>query len=203
MDANQHYQNGLELKKKGTLDAALTEFRRAVIADAKLGPAHYEIGLICKDRSRLEPMFLRYAFDAFRQAARLEMANQDAHTQYIMLASKIGQIDELLKEYRALAAQFPDNAFLQACAKNILTISMTMMPANVNVSGTSASGAMRKMTLIASILCFVIGLAVIFGPMVTKKTGKLAPEHLRHLVILGLALNVGAIGGFFVYTRMK
>lgn len=203
MDANQHYQNALEQKKKGLLDAALTEFRRAVIVDPKLGPAHYEIGLICKDRAKLEPMFTRYAFDAFRQAARLEIKNEDAHNQYIMLASKIGQIDELLKEYRTLSAQFPDNQFLQTCAKNILTISMTLMPANVNVGSASASGMMRKMTLIASVLMFLVGLAVIFSPLVTKKAREMPPAQLRRMVILGLIIDAGAIGGFFVYTRMK
>ena len=71
-DALREYQAGVEQKTQGQTDPALTSFRRAVIADPQFIEAHFQIGLICKEKSRRDRMFLRYAFEAFRVVARAE-----------------------------------------------------------------------------------------------------------------------------------
>src|SRR5438105_4727584 len=93
-EANAHYKSGLGLKAQGQMDAALTAFRRAAIADPKFFAAQFEIGLLCREKAKTDRIFLRYSFDALRQAARLNLTNENAHNQYIMAAQKMGVLDD-------------------------------------------------------------------------------------------------------------
>src|SRR5882672_9891069 len=97
--AGEHFKRASELKSIGHTDAALTEFRRAALADPSYAAAHFEVGLLCKEKAKRDPLFSRYAYDAFRQAARLDLHHAEAHNQYIMAAQKSGALENLLQQY--------------------------------------------------------------------------------------------------------
>src|SRR5689334_21565641 len=88
-EANLQYKSGLNLKAKGQTDVALTWFRRAVISDPKFFAPYMEIGFLCREKAKSDRIFFRYAFDAFRNAARLDLTNEAAHTQYIMAGQQM------------------------------------------------------------------------------------------------------------------
>jgi tetratricopeptide (TPR) repeat protein len=202
-DALREYQVGVEQKTKGTVDAALTSFRRAVIADPNFVEAQFQIGLICKDKGRRDPMFKRYAFDAFRAAARLDAGNQQAHDQYILAAQESGRIEELHAEYDALAKQNPQSDLFQRCYKNILTLEMAMIPQRVDVGGAKASGTMRRFTLAVSFGAILVGLALVFLPALFGKKGQVEKKHWNGLMKAGMGLAVFGFGGVLLSTRLK
>src|SRR5262249_38642079 len=68
-EADLQYQTAVDLKTKGQIDAALTAFRRAVLADPKHFASQMGIGYICREKAKSNTMFQRYAFEAFRAAA--------------------------------------------------------------------------------------------------------------------------------------
>ena len=114
-DAEQQHQAGLELKAKGQIDAALTAFRRAAIADPNLFEAHREVAIICREKSRRDPMYKRATYDAFRAAARLNLDDEKVHDGYIVAAQESGRLDEAIIEYEALSHAHPANANLKRC----------------------------------------------------------------------------------------
>src|SRR6185436_12708181 len=97
MEAESQYKTGVEQKAQGLYDTALTSFRRAVISDPTHFPSQLEIGFICWDKAKLDKMFLRYAFEAFRNAARLNLEHEQAHTYYITVAQKMGLLEDLME----------------------------------------------------------------------------------------------------------
>ncbi len=160
--AEQFYQKGLELKKAGDLEAALTEFRRAALLDNTHIPAQMEIGRLCKIRAQVEPIYYRHTFEAFRQAARLDLTNTEAHDGYIMAAQKLGRLDEVLLEYDAWLKAHPENGLIATRRKNILTISMAMMPEKptMNTAGTTKS---RRMVILMAGGLFFLGAFLFAG----------------------------------------
>lgn len=204
-EASQHFQRAVELKARGQMDAALTEYRRAALADAGLVAAHFEIGLLCKEKAKRDPLFSRYAFEAFRQAARLDLTHKEAHNQYIMAAQKMGLMEDLLQQYDDWLKKNPESELMQQCKKNIIALSMAMMPQAVNVGGSKASGAIRKFVVAGSIATILLGLALVFGPpLLSRRAAKpLAKQHMSRLMVLGLFLDAAGIGGLLLFTRLK
>lgn len=200
-DALREYQAGIDQKTQGLVDGALTSFRRAVIADPTFVEAQFQIGLMCKEKARRDRMFLRYAFDAFRAAARLDADNHQAHDQYILAAQETGRLTELHAEYEALAKANPDNQMLQRCYKNIVTLELAMMPRNVNVGDAGASGTMRRFTLMISLGMILLGLALIFLPaLFSKSAGR---QNWSGVMKAGLAMAAFGFAGVLVFTRMR
>lgn len=159
--AEQYYKQGLELKKAGDLDTALTEFRRAALLDPSHFQAQMEIGRLCKLRAKTEPIFNRHTFEAFRQAARLDLTNTEAHDEYIMAAKKLDRLDELLREYDNWLKFNPANDLIARCRKNILTISMAMIPEKVEMKAGSDKSRRVIVLMIAAVI--FIGLALFAG----------------------------------------
>lgn len=201
-EANDLYRSAMDLKSRGQLDAALTEFRRAVIADPAFVGAHLEIGRLCKDKSKLDRMFLRYAYESFRQATRLDLTLQEAHDQYIVLSQQMGLLENLQYEYENLTKENPDNELLKRCYKNILAISLAMISPRIQVGEAKASGTMKKMIFLTSFFTILIGLSLIFGPPLFAKKGKLTKDHIRAFFKVGLAASVLGVGGILFHTRL-
>ena len=202
-DALREYVTGLEQKRQGNVDAALTSFRRAVIADPDFLEAQLQIGWICKEKSKRDRMFQRYAFDAFRIGARLDPANQTVHDQYILAAQQSGRLEDLRLEYESLKRDNPQNELFQRCYKNIVTLSLAMMPQRVEVAGAKASGTMRKFTLMISLGMILIGLALIFLPAVFGKKKAVSRQQWSGVMKGGILAMVCGFGGVLVFTRMK
>jgi hypothetical protein len=200
-DAHREYQTGLVQKTQGKIDSALTSFRRAVIADPNFVEAQHQIGLICKEKARIDPMFQRYAFEAFRIVARLDPGNQAAHDQYIQAAQVSKRMEELHAEYDALAKQNPQNELFQRCYKNIITLELAMIPQTVNVGDARASGTMRKFTLLISLGMILLGVALMFLPVVMNKG--IEKKHWGGMMKTGLAMILAGFGGIFAFTQMK
>jgi len=201
-DALREYQVGVEQKTQGQADLALTSFRRAVIADPQFIEAHFQIGIICKDKARRDRMFLRYAFDAFRVVARAEPGNQQAHDQYILSAQESGRITELHSEYEALAKQNPTNDLFQRCYKNLLTLELAMIPQRVDVNSAGASSGMRRFTLFVSLGLILGGVACLFLPLLLKK-GQVSQNNWGAVAKAGVAMIVAGFGGVIAFTQMK
>ncbi len=201
-EAQEYFNKAQGLKTQGRVDEALTEFRRAILADPNFQAAHFEIGRLCKTKSATQPLFLRYAFDAFRQAVRRDLTHQEAHDQYIIVSQKMGRLEDLLKEYDGWVKQNPDNEFLKQCKKNVVTISMAMMPEKVNVGG-SQMGGLRKPILFFSLGSLLFGAVFIFGPSVLRNLLKLEPGLIKQFLYLGIGMDVAGLGGLVLFTRMK
>ena len=203
MEAEEHYKTGINLKTQGQTDLALTSFRRAVIADPAHVASHIEIGQLCRAKSKSDKMFLRYAFEAFQKAARLDVNNEPAHTYYVTLGQQMGVLDTLLDEYSGLSKKFPDNALLQRCHKNVIALTMAMIPQQVNVSGASASGGMRKLALIGSLALLLMGIGFMVAPPILLKKGKLAKNQVAGMMRLGLLFEGLGIAGLVLRTRLN
>jgi tetratricopeptide (TPR) repeat protein len=201
-DALREYETGLTQKNGGQMDAALTSFRRAVIADPNFVEAHTQVGLLCKDKGRLDKMFLPYAFEAFRAAARLDPTSQQAHDRYILAAQENRRLDDLYTEYDGLSKTHPENEIYQRCFKNIMTLSMAMIPQAVNVGSATASGKMRRFTLFIAIGLIVLGLALVFLPILFRKTAA-AAQPMTGVMKSGIALIALGFAGIFAFTKMK
>ncbi|MCB4757194.1 MAG: hypothetical protein LHV69_09255 [Elusimicrobia bacterium] len=197
-------KKAFELKAQGLNNAALTEFRRAALAD----PAHFqvqmEMGLLFKAKSNADISFLRYAYEAFKKASHLNINSEQAHDQYILAAQRMGRLEELLQEYKALSARHPDNAFLQRCVKNIITLSMAMIPEKVSVDEGS-SQTLRKAVLLISIGLFLMGLALLFAPAVIKQMLhlKLEAQQISFFVKMGLVFIALSAAGFVYRSRLR
>jgi tetratricopeptide (TPR) repeat protein len=200
--AEAYYKQGLDLKSQGLSDRALTEFRRAVLADSRHAKAHFEIGLLVKFKANTEPLFLRHAFEAFRQAARLDLNNQAAHDQYIMLGQKMGVLDDLHREYDTLAKEHPEIPYLAQCAKNIVNLSLAMVPGQVSV-GNSDTSSFRRLILIVSIGFILLGIGLILWPLISRRMGNpMTNEQMSQLIKVGIAGFVAGTAGFFIRARL-
>ncbi|MCB4756758.1 MAG: hypothetical protein LHV69_06960 [Elusimicrobia bacterium] len=204
--AQEYLKKGHELKSNGAMDAALTEYRRAVLADPSLFAAHLEIGLLCKVKANNDRRFLRYAFEAFRNASRLDLNHEQAHIQYITAGQQLGLLDELHHEYRELCKKYPENELLKRCCKNIVTLCLALIPDKVNLDSGGGEAGMRRFILILSIGLFLLGAAMIFGPPLVNQIFRkivIAKEQLSTFVTVGLlCLGVSMIG-VFIRSRIK
>ncbi len=201
-EANEQYRTAMELKSRGQLDTALTWFRRAAITDPTFVGALIEIGRICKDKARLDRMFLRYAFEAYRNAARLDFTLQEAHDNYILLGQQMGILDQIHDEYEAWAKQNPDNDVLQRCYKNVVAISMAIFSPQVQVGQVQASNTIKKMIFAFSFLTLLFGAGLIFIPAVFAKDGKITKEQIRSFFKVGIVLCVAGLGGLLYHRRL-
>lgn len=202
MEAEDHYKAGLDLKKQGQNDAALTSFRRAVIANPQHAASHLEIGLLCREKSKTDKMFLRYSFEAFRKATQLDPTNEQAHTLYVTVAQKMGLLEDLLQEYSALKTKFPDNELFQRCHKNVVALTMAMMPQQVNIAGAAASSGLQKFALFASLGLLAAGLGLMIAPTTMMKKGRLKPEQAKGMVRLGFVMEGLGITGMIFRKKL-
>jgi tetratricopeptide (TPR) repeat protein len=201
-EAENQYKTGLELKAQGEFEKALTAFRRAVISEPRLAEAHLEIGRLCKDKARLDSVFLRHAFDAYRAAARLDLNSTEAHEQYIILAQQMKILDQLHDEYETWSKQHPNNALIQRSYKNLVAISMALFSPQVDVGRAAASGTMKKIIFITSIATLLLGALLIFVPPMFSKAGKVTPENLKSFLMAGIVMCAAGIGGFILHRRL-
>lgn len=201
-DTNSEFQLGLKLKAQGDFDKALTAFRRAVIQDSKHTESYMEIGRMCRDKARLDPVFLRYAFEAFRSAARLDLNSQEAHDQYIMLAQQMKILDQIHDEYETWSKQHPNNDVIQKSYKNLVAISMAMFSPQVQVGGAQASGSMKKMIFFVALFSLLVGAGLIFAPPLFSKSGKISKDQLKSFFTVGLVLCIGGLGGLLFHRQL-
>lgn len=191
------------LKALGDLDAALTEYRRAVVADPSLFEAHLAIGQICRSKSSTDKMFQRYSFEAFRQAARLNLTHEEAHNQYILAAQQMNLFDSLLDEYRKWESENPENEVIKKCKKNLIAISLVMIPQPVNVQSAKASSMLQKFVFIFSLSLILCGVGTAVGIPLLSKKGLLKKEQMKPMVILSGLFGAAGLGGFVIYSQMK
>ncbi len=201
----QHLQKAREFKARNDIEGALTEYRRAALADSNSFEAQLGIGLLCKTKIQLDPYYNRHAFEAFRKAARLDLTHQQAHDDYILFAQKLGLLDELLKEYDGWIVKNPDNELLKRCRKNIVTISMAMMPEQVSMASSGPSSLIKKTTLIVSLGAIAMAFVMIFVvPMVKKKVGGgTQKSEMRNIFIVGTMFGLAGMAGLIGFSKIK
>lgn len=196
-DAAEYYSKGLEFKKSGDVDSALTEFRRAVLADPQFFDAQMDVGRICRQKANLDPIYLRNAFEAYRAAARMNLQHEEAHDGYILMAQKTGRLADLMSEYDGWMKADPSNEFLKRCHKNILTISMAMMPDKVNISHAGMSGSMSKMMLFGCLGLILTGFGLMILPAMSKGAG------IKHMAVISSTFILFGIVGLLFRSRLK
>lgn len=194
--ARDFYRKGMTLKADGSFDAALTEFRRAVLANPDYFEALMEVGLLCRKKSESDPFYKRHAFDAFKKAARLNLTNQEAHDHYIMAGQKEGLLDEIHREYEQLAKDHPDNELIKRCLKNILTISMAMVPEKVNVGGGPSTVTIRRFLLFGGLAGMFFGAILLFAPLFLSRgpNPPVKPENVKNFVRIGSFIGFAGAG---------
>jgi len=138
-----------------------------------------QAGLLCRDKARLDKMFLRYAYERVYKAAGLDLANEEAHNQFILAGSTSARLDELFES--RMKSGPPRTRPMNSCSnakKNVVTLSMAMIPQSVEIGGTD-SGGLKRFVLISSIFLFVVGLGMLVATPLMVKSGKLSRENAR------------------------
>jgi tetratricopeptide (TPR) repeat protein len=199
-DASACYKKAMEQKAAGEFDAAVTNLRRAVIINPDYFEAQYELGLSFRDKAKFDPAFQRHSFDAFRKAARLNFENEDAHNHYVLAAQQMGVMADLVIEYSELVKKFPDNALLARVNKNIINLSMLMMPGKVEIG--SGAGSLRKFVFLASLVVLLLGLVLVIAPPLLVKSGKIPKANAGRLLGIGALLCVMGAGGFVARSQI-
>lgn len=189
----------MELKKQALFDSALTEFRRAVIIDPNFVAAQIEIGFLCKEKARHEPVFNTHVYNAFRIAARLDLANEVSHNQYILAAQKMGTLDALRSEYEAWGKQYPDNELVKKCYKNIVTISLAMMPQQVSVN--DGKSGLRKLLLFGALGLLFLGISMIGASFMVQR--KAQDQRAKPLVLIGVGVLALSCGVMVFRSRVR
>jgi tetratricopeptide (TPR) repeat protein len=192
-----------ELKSQGQWDAALTEYRRAALSDPSHFDAQLEMGRLFKEKAKRDRMFLRHSFEAFRSAARLNLRHQEAHEQYIMMAQQMNLLDDLLREYDHWLKSDPDSELLQRCKKNIVAISMALIPQQVNMGDTGASTAVKKLVFFCSVGGLLAGAGLMLAAPLLVRSGKVTKERLAPLVRVGLLCAGLGGAGLIVNSRLQ
>ncbi|MFN0117019.1 MAG: hypothetical protein ACKVQC_01830 [Elusimicrobiota bacterium] len=203
--AQAHLTKAIELKASHQWDAALTEFRRAALMNPKLFEAQLEIGRMCWDKAKTDPLFYKHSFEAFRQASRLNLSHDEAHQKYISTAQKLNRLDELLEEYSQWIEENPNNTNLEKAKKTIIAISMALIPDKVNVTEAKASSGLSKFLFFFSICNIVSGLGIILlAPFIPKlNIPMIGPQHIPMLIKSGIwSAILGAIG-MILRSRIK
>ncbi len=154
-----------------------------------------QIGLLCRDKAKHDKMFLRYAYDAFHKAADLDLANEDAHNQFILSASESRRLDELLIAYEKWTAANPDNEILQRCKNNVVTLGMAMMPQSIELSD-GGHGGLKRFVLVSSILFFIVGMGMVTIVPLLVKTKKLTRANVRGVAPVGITMTFCGLAGF-------
>jgi tetratricopeptide (TPR) repeat protein len=199
--ANVEYAAGQKNLADGNVDQALTWFRRAVLTDPKFVAAHMQVGLICRDKARLDKMYARYVYDSFYKAAGLDLANEDAHNQFVLAGSVAGRLDELLLIYEKWSAADPSNELLKKCKKNVATLGMALIPQAVGVGGSNNAGLKRFVT-ISSVLLFAVGLGMLTVVPMLVKAGKLSRQNVRGVAPVGGPSAAPGWGGVFYHRNL-
>ena len=148
-------------------------------------------------------MFDRFAFEAYQKAARLRLDHQEVHDLYIMTGQKMGRLDDIHQEYKDLAKKYPDNELVQRCLKNMLSISMAMIPDKVAISGMAMSKKMNRLMILLALGLMFIGAVLIFGSPFLHKAKLIKKEQLKHLVQIGVLLEGAALAGFIARSLLK
>lgn len=203
--AEEFFKKANELKAKGHTQAALTEYRRAVLADPNHMMSHLEIGYICKKLANNDTMYLSYAYDAFKNAARLDMTHEEAHNQYIILGQLNGRLDRVREQYQEWTKAQPDNELLSRQLKNVETLIIALVPDPVRMSEAKGSPTLLKMTLFGSIGGMIFGLILMLMPIFIKKNTQVNVEHnhLKNLVLTGFVVELMSLAGLAVYSQIK
>lgn len=197
----EHINKAKSLKVSGQEELALTEFRRAAVLDPNIFEVQLEIGRLSRGKAKTDPLFARYSFDAYHKASRMDLQHQQAHDEYITAAQKMGKLEMLYDQYKALIEGNPDNENLKRCRSNIQNLLMAQMPANVSVGDATSTKKLRKALMIAGIGGMLFGVALIFSPIILKSVGKapLSKETAKNLFRTGLILSVA--GTLTIGTR--
>ena len=121
--ASQHAQKGLSLTKRGQLDQAIEEFKKAIAIDRKYANAHYNLGMVYHLKAaqknnintrELDTTFptqtyrtkwtnveeLNLAINEFKEVLRLQPNAADAHFKLGLLYDNKGDITNAMTEYR-------------------------------------------------------------------------------------------------------
>ncbi len=200
---NEYFKNAKDLQQKGHFDAALREFRRAVIENPSIFEAWMEIGHLCKTRAGADKMFLRYSYEAYQKAVRLNGQSQEAHDQYITAGQRMGRLQEINDEYLALSKKFPDDPLIQRCFKNTNNLLLALMPEKVNL-GQGGNKKIRGLLLIVSLgLIFVgVGFSFFFPVFLKGLKVHLTKELLNQFLWVGILMIILGIGGVITRSRI-
>ncbi len=200
-EANKQYETGQAHLNKAESDLALTWFRRAVLSDPNFLAAHIQVGLLCRDKARHDSMFQRYVWESFLKAASLDFSREDVHNYFIQAGSQSKKLEEVLVLYDKWLTQEPENPLLLTCKKNVVALSLAMVPQSVGMDDGAGTSGVKRFLLVAAIFVGVLGFAILIAVPILLKSGKLSREHARSITMAGTALVVMA-GGAFVGRRL-
>jgi tetratricopeptide (TPR) repeat protein len=95
---------GLELDMKGSVDAAIGEYRAALRINPDNDLAHFDLGLALNDKGDLDGAIAEY-----REAVLLKPGNENAHVSLGSALFKKGNMDGAIAEYQEVLHLNPQN----------------------------------------------------------------------------------------------
>ena len=121
-----------------------------------------------------------------------------------MANQKQGRFEELLLEYDKWIKENPDNELLKKCRKNVLTISMAMMPSEVKIASSGMEALLKKSLLFLSMGSIIFGFVFFLSPLMFKRMNRpITQEQAKRVVFFGMLLEAAGIAGFIVRGRIK
>jgi tetratricopeptide (TPR) repeat protein len=105
-------------------EAAIQSFQSVLKHHSDNAAAHFGVARAYEGKSRDDDSrpFLLLALEHYRSAARLNSSSQEAHDALLAASVAAGQTEELLTQYKTLAAREPGNPLHAATLKKIETL---------------------------------------------------------------------------------
>ena len=192
--ATAYYENGLKYKANGDVDAALTEFRRAILANPDYFDAHLQAGTIFRQKSITEPRLLQYAYDSLRKAIQINYDHEELQNQYMMVCQKMGRLDDLLKEYDEWLKANPHNEMLKKNRQNVFTISMAIMSGNSPNAKGPANPKLKKILLIMGGIGILMAAGLLMAPILLRNAEFMSKDLAKNLIRIGITSGILGLG---------
>lgn len=197
-EARRHSEEGERLRGEGKTGDAIIQFKKAITKDPSKAQYYYFIAKSYQVLAKTEGAtgFYVLGMDNLRKALQLSPDTEMFHDAKLDLAIKAGGVEELLKEYKELSENNPENEFYKRYLKKI---SVTNMIAISDVK--SASDSDRNI-FIKILLDYVFPFAGIILSMAGIMIRKYLDEGSKVYGFSGFMLTTGVVF-LVIYAGIK
>jgi TPR repeat protein len=110
LEAGSRYQLALEAERKGDIEKAVEEYRKAITVDSRFAPAHYQLGRILEEKNEDQAALEEFAAACAIEPRNLHVCPAESHYDLALGAELQGDIDKAMAEYRRAIELAPNVA---------------------------------------------------------------------------------------------